>query len=238
MCQKINNTMSDKEQLLSPLQVSPQPTLKITKSERTRAAILNSALNFIWSHPFRDMTVKSLMASTGVGRATFYQYFKDRHEVMESLLNIVRGEIFDISEHWTTGVGDPVALLSETFTGLVRLFHQRGPIVRAVADAAPSDRRLEKAWLQFLGEFDDAACARIEADQKQGLILEFDARPVAIALTRLNASMLIQAFGQHPRSQPEPIREVLFRIWVSTLYGAKWIGSGSSDLVRTGIDMG
>ena len=34
-------------------------------------------------------------------------------------------------------VEDPVALLSETFTGLVRLFHQRGPIVRAVADAAP-----------------------------------------------------------------------------------------------------
>ena len=230
--------MSYKEQSLSPLQVSPQPTLKIAKSERTRAAILNSALNFIWSHPFRDMTVKSLMAPTGVGRAAFYQYFKDRHEVMESLLGILQGEIFDVADNWLTGVGDPVALLSETITGLVRLLHQRGPIVRAVADAAPSDRRLEKAWLQFLGEFDDAACVRIEADQKQGLIPEFDVPPVAIALTRLNAFTLIQAFGQHPRSQPKPIREALVRIWVSTLYGGKWIGSGSSDLVRTGIDMG
>ena len=70
----------------SPVQVSPQPSPKIGKSERTRAAILNAALDFIWTHPFRDMTVNSLMARTGVGRSAFYQYFKDLHEVMEALL--------------------------------------------------------------------------------------------------------------------------------------------------------
>ena len=198
---------------------------------------MNAALDFIWSRPFRDMTVNSLMAPTGVGRSAFYQYFKDLHEVMEALLSILQDEIYNAAEPWITGIGDPVALLNEAFTGLVELNYQRGPLIRAVADAAPSDKRLEKVWVQFLSGFDDAACARIEADQKQGLILEFDARPVAIALTRLNASTLIQAFGQHPRSQPEPIREALFRIWVSTLYGSNWIGSGSSDLVRTGIDM-
>ena len=230
--------MSKNEKQSSPLHLHPQPTLTITKSERTRSAIMNAALDFIWSRPFRDMTVNSLMAPTGVGRSAFYQYFKDLHEVMEALLSILQDEIYNAAEPWITGIGDPVALLKEAFTGLVELNYQRGPLVRAVADAAPSDKRLEKVWVQFLSGFDDAACARIEADQKQGLILEFDARPVAIALTRLNASTLIQAFGQHPRSQPEPIREVLFRIWVSTLYGGKWIGSGSSDLVRTGIDMG
>jgi len=224
--------VSDIKQSLSPLHVSPQPTLKIGKSERTRAAILNAALDFLWSNPFRDMTVSSLMAATGVSRSAFYQYFKDRHEVMERLLNILQGEIYDVAENWLTGVGDPVALLSETVTGLVRLLHQRGPIVRAVADAAPSDRRLERAWLQFLGEFDDAASARIEADQKQGLIPEFDARPVAIGLTRLNAYTLIEAFGQHPRNEPEPVREALARVWISTLYGSEWLGKESSDLVR------
>ena len=81
-------------------------------------------------------------------------------------------------------------------------------------------------------EFDDAASARIEADQEQGLIPHFDARPVAIALNRLDAYTLIEAFGQRPRSQPEPVREALARIWISTLYGAEWLGKGSSDLVR------
>ena len=86
--------MSNIKQSSSPLHVSPQPSLKIGKSERTRAAILNAALDFIWSHPFRDMTVNSLMAPTGVGRSAFYQYFKDLHEVMETLLDMLQDEIF------------------------------------------------------------------------------------------------------------------------------------------------
>jgi AcrR family transcriptional regulator len=62
---------------------------KIGKSARTRATILNAALDFIWSHPFRDMTVNSLMASTGLSRSAFYQYCKDLHDLMESLLDML-----------------------------------------------------------------------------------------------------------------------------------------------------
>jgi AcrR family transcriptional regulator len=165
------------ELLLSPLRVTPQPTLKIGKSEHTRAAILNATLDFVWPRPFRDMTISALMTSTGVNRSAFYQYFKDPHEVMEALLERLKGEILEASKPWMTGVGDPVALLNETFAGFV-------------------------------------------------------VHPVLIALTRLNAYTLIQAFGQHPRSQPEPVRDALARIWVSTLYEAKWVGRESSDLVR------
>jgi AcrR family transcriptional regulator len=224
--------MSEIEKLSSPLHMSPQPTLKIGKSERTRAAILNAALDFIWSHPFRDMTVNLLMASTGVSRSAFYQYFKDLHELMETLLDMLQQEIFDVAEPWLAGVGDPVTLLHKTVTGLVHVCYQRGPFLRAITDAATTDARLENAWLQFLTGFDDAATARIEADQKQGLLSDFEARPVAFALNRLNAYTHLQAFGQHPRKQPEPVREALVRIWISTLYGSEWLGNESSDLVR------
>ena len=217
----------------SPLQVSPQPTLKIGKSERTRAAILNSVLNFIWSHPFREMTVNSLMVPTGAGRSAFYVYFKDLHELMETLLAMLQEEILDAAKPWIVGIGDPVALMHETIAGLVQVAYERGPIYRAFADAAATDERFEKAWRQFLNGFDDAASARIEADQEKGLIQDFEARSVAIALNRLDAYMIIEAFGQRPRSQPEPVREALARVWISTLYGTEWLGNGSSDLVRT-----
>ena len=179
------------------------------------------------------MTVKLLMASTAVGRSTFYQHFKDLHEVMETLLDMLQGEILEAAEPWLVGVGDPVALLQETLAGLVRVCHERGPFVRAISEAATSDERFEADWRQFLERFDDAATDRIEADQAQGLIRDFDARPVAIALNRLDSSTLIEAFGQHPRSDPEPVREALSRIWISTLYGAEWLANGSSNLVRT-----
>ena len=227
--------MSNIEKSSSRLRASPQPTLKIGKSERTRAAILDAGLKFIWSRPFRDLTISSLMASTDVSRSAFYQYFNDLHELMETLLDMLQDEIFDAVEPWIAGIGDPVALMHDTLAGLVQVCYQRGPFLRAVADAATTDKRLEKAWSQFLGRFDDAAFTRIQADQEQGLIPDFDARPVAIALNRLDAYMIIEAFGQRPRSKPEPVREALARVWISTLYGTEWLGNGSSNLVRTGI---
>ena len=225
--------MAKNNKLPSPLHLNPQPTLKIGKSERTRTAILNAALDFIWTHPFRDMTVNSLMAPTGVGRSAFYQYFKDLHEVMEALLEMLQDEIFIAAKPWIAGTGDPIFLMHERLAGLVRVAYQRGPIYRAFVDAAATDKRFEKSWNQFLGGFDDETCARIEADQEQGLIPIFDARPVAIALNRLDTAALVEAFGQHPRSQPEPVRDALTRIWVSTLYGRDWVGGEFSNLVRT-----
>jgi len=214
------------------LHAIPQPASRITKSDRTRAAILNAALEFIWSRPFREMTVNSLMASTDLSRSAFYQYFEDIHKIMETLLHMLAKEIFVSSNHWLEGVGDPVALMNETFEGLTRTCYRHGPFLRAVSDAATTDERFEKDWVQFLSAFDDAGVARIEADQAQGLIAAFDARPVAFALNRLNAYTFIDAFGRRPRSKPKPIQDALARIWISTLYGAEWCEKGSSNLFR------
>jgi len=147
-------------------------------------------------------------------------------------LQMLAEEIFTSSNAWVNGVGDPVALLNEAYEGLTQTCYRNGPFMRAVSDAASADERFEKGWLQFLGAFDDAATTRIEADQAQGLIPPFDARPVAFALNRVNSSTFIDAFGQRPRSKPKPIQDALARIWISTLYGAEWVEKGASSLVR------
>ncbi len=226
------NIMSSSKRSSSPLRVKPQAVSRIGKSERTRAMILNAALDFIWSHPFRDMTVNSVMASTDVGRSAFYQYFDDLHQLMEALLAMLQEEILKAATPWLTESGDPVALIKGSVAGLVAVCYERGPFLRAITDAAGTDRRLEKAWADFLGGFDDAGTALIESEQAQGLIADFDARPVAIALNRLNASTIIEAFGRRPRSEPGPVRDALTRIWVSSLYGSEWVGHESSSLVR------
>ena len=204
----------------SPLHVSPESVSTVSKAARTRTAILNAALDFLWSHPFREMTIAALMAETDVGRSAFYLHFKDLQEVMETLLEMLQGEIFDVAEPWLEGESDdPAAVLHESLTGLVRVCYERGPFLRAITDAATTDERLEKVWMQFLEGFDKAGVARIEADQARGLIADFDAQPVAVALNRLNTYTVLQAFGQHPRQDTEPVREALTRIWISTLYG-------------------
>ena len=224
--------MSEKKQSSHRFRVGPKPNPRIGKSDRTRAAILDAALAFIWSRPFREMTVNSLMASTDLSRSAFYQYFDDIHKMMEALLQMLAEEILASSNPWLDGVGDPVALLNEVFEELTQTCYRHGPFLRAMSDAAAADERFEKDWVQFLCAFDDAAIARIEADQAQGLIAAFDARPVTFSLNRLNAYTYIEAFGQRPRSKPKPIQDALVRIWISTLYGPEWLGSRSSSLIR------
>ena len=225
--------MSEIKRSSSRPRVAPKPIPRIGKSERTRAAILDAALEFIWSHPFRDMTVNTLMTSAGLSRSAFYQYFNDLHDLMESLLEMLKEEVYAVAGPWFEGAGDPVALLNESLTGVVEVCYRLGPILRAADDASATDERFENAWMQFIEQFDDAVTNRIEADQAQGLIPNFDARHLAIALNRLDVYTLSQAFGQRPRSKPEPVHEALARIWISTLYGSEWLETKASNLVRT-----
>ena len=96
----------------------------------------------------------------------------------------------------------------------------------------PMTRHSRKPGRFSSAEFDDATTVRIEADQAQDLIANFDARPVAIALNRLDIYTLIQAFGQQPRSDPETVHRALARVWISTLYGAEWLEKSASNLSR------
>ena len=194
------------------------------KSDQTRAAILNGALEFLWTQPFREMTVAELMSITGVSRSAFYQYFSDLHELMEILLQGVAEAIFVAADPWFNSEGN-ATLLQQSLARLVEVCYERGPILRAVAEASTTDERLERAWADFLAEFDDAVSNRIEQHQAEGLISKFDARPVAIALNRLDVSLLIHVFGRHPRSNPEPVRGAITRIWMSTLYQSGYMES-------------
>jgi AcrR family transcriptional regulator len=189
------------------------------KSERTRQALLDAAEAFLWTHPFRDLSAAKLASLTGASRPTFYQYFSDIHDLMETLLEGIGADIFAAVRPWLESEGDPIPLLEESIDGLVRVCYERGPIVRAVSEASVTDERLESAWAGFLRQFDDAVSSRIEQHQAAGMVPRFAARPIAVGLNRLNASLLIAEFGREPRGDTDTVSAALKRIWGATLYG-------------------
>ena len=212
--------------------IQPEPTTRIGTAEHTRAEILDAAFEFLWSRPFRDMTVNSLMATTSISRSAFYRYFDDIHELMHALLTRLESEILEGVSPWLSDGGDPVALLYESLAAEVRICYRHGPFIKAINDAAGTNAQLEDEWNWFLDRFDGAVVDRIVADQELGLIEAFDPRPVATALNRVDAAMYIRAFGHRPRSRPEPVVDAITRVWISTLYGQKWATGRTSTLVR------
>lgn len=206
---------------------------KLTKADHTRAKILDTAYRFLLVHPFRELTVNCLMRVTPFSRTVFYRYFDDIQGVMETLLKGLKSEIFAMTGPWYFENGDPIALLHQTLKNEVQFCHECAPFLKAVSDAAGNDDRLETAWSQFLLEFDGAVCDRIAADQQLGLINAFDPMPVATSLVRLDAYSYINSFGQKPKRSPEDVINANSRIWISTLYGQRWVKSQKSTLVRS-----
>ena len=212
--------------------VEPEPIARIGQAERTRADILDAAFDFLWSRPFRDMTVNSLMKAIPQGRTVFYKYFDDIHGLMAALLKRLESEILEGASPWLSDGGDPVALLHESLAAEVQIGYRYGPFIKAVSDAAGTNGELEDEWNRFLDRFDDAVSERITADQELGLIEAFDPRPVAMALNRVDAAMYVRKFGHRPRSRPEPVVDAITRVWISTLYGDQWATGRTSTLVR------
>jgi len=193
------------------------------KSDRTRQALLDAALEFLWTRPFRDMTVADLTDLAGCSRPTFYQYFGDLSVLMEMLLTRLSDDLSKVTSPWFQQTGDPATTLMESIQAMVKVCYQQGPILRAVVEASTGDERLEQIWLEFNKSFDDEVVGTIEQQQAQGLIAAFDARPVAVSLNQLDVATLINAFGRHPRSDPNTVCNALTRIWTSTLYGPEQV---------------
>ena len=117
--------MSETKQSQIRRRNDPRNRPALRKSERTRQAILDAALKFFWTHPFRELTVGELTSLASTSRSAFYQYFEDLHDLMEALFCGIQEDIFDVAAPWLQGEGDPIALLEETIDGLVRVCYQQ-----------------------------------------------------------------------------------------------------------------
>ena len=213
------NTSSDPSIGGHRSRLTPERLAVPRKAVRTRQAILDAATRFLGDQPFRDLTVALLMTEAGASRPTFYLYFEDLYDLMRTLLVECQEAILAAAAPWFTTEEDPQQALRQSLRGLVQVGRQRGTILRAAAEAAPFDVVLEKAWNEFLSNFDAAVASRIEAQQTRGLIAPLPARAIAVALNRMDAFVLIKEFGSPRHGDPELVYQSLCRIWLSTLYG-------------------
>ena len=183
---------------------------------------MDSAIRFLWKHPFRDLTVTELMAGTTLSRPAFYTYFTDLHELIESLLGEVEAVMHETARPWVSGEGEPIAALLESQRGVVQACVDHGPIFRAVAEAAPLDERLEQTWSAFTERWDEIVEARIKSQQADGLISNsLDAKRIANALNTMDTALLIAEFGRHPQGDAEAVLDTMHEIWARTLYGQR-----------------
>ena len=197
------------------------------KPEEAERAILAAARAFLEDHPFREMTVEGVMARTGLSRPAFYAYFRDRYELVTRLLEGFGGLLFAVDRRWLAGGGRDEA--GEVLTDALRrgseTFVRYGPVLRAIADAASQDSRVEEVYrFGLIERLVGAVAARISRDVEAGITPGYlDPEETARALVLMTERYLLDAFGR-PEGRPSPERVAIVlgaleKVWVRTLYG-------------------
>jgi TetR/AcrR family transcriptional regulator, ethionamide resistance regulator len=179
------------------------------------------------------MTVEGIMVRTGLSRPAFYAYFRDRYDLVTRLLEGVGGLLFALDWRWLSGAagggGDEVRdVLVDALRAGSQTFVEYGPVLRAIADAAGQDARVEEVYRYGLIErLVAAVAARISRDIEAGVSPgDLDPKETARALVLMTERYLLDTFGRPKRGPSREETEAVFgtleEIWVRTLYALRY----------------
>ncbi|MEU6165909.1 TetR/AcrR family transcriptional regulator [Streptomyces tanashiensis] len=186
----------------------------------TEREILDAAERLLRERPFREISVDAVMSQTGLKRPAFYVHFRDRHDLALRVVENAGRTLFEMTDLWLRGE-DPAADARRAFEGLVEVYVEHGTVLRALADAAASDEKVERAYNALVQRFIDATVRHIRDEQARGRIGELaDVEQTARALIWMDERYLSEALGREPHADPQVVVDVLYNIWMSTLYSA------------------
>lgn len=181
--------------------------------------IIAAAEALLRERPFRELTVDEVMRRTELSRPSFYVYFRDRHHLVLRVVEHIGGELFTMADRWYQGAGDGPALAREATEGLVAVFADHGPVLRALADAAADDPDVERAYNQLVQSFVDVTAQHIQEEIAAGRVLPLDAAETAKALVWMNERYMTLSLGREPTTERAIVARTLETIWSRTLYG-------------------
>lgn len=183
--------------------------------------IIAAAEAFLREQPFRALTVDEVMRRTDLSRPSFYVYFRDRHHLVLRVVEHLGSELFAMSERWLRGTGEGPQLAREALAGIVQVYAEHGPVMRALADAAADDPGVEEAYTAIVESFVHATARHIEDEIAVGRILPVDPHETAKALVWMMERYLNLSFGHETASSRQAVTDTLSTIWTRVLYGTR-----------------
>ena len=136
--------------------------------------IIAAAEALLRERPFRELTVDEVMRRTELSRPSFYVYFRDRHHLVLRVVEHIGGELSPCPSAGTPGEGDGPALARKATEGIVAVFAEHGPVLRALADAAADDPDVELVYPRLVQSFIDVTARHIRREMAAGRVHALD----------------------------------------------------------------
>ena len=186
--------------------------------ESTRREILAAAERQLRERPYRELSVESVMAQTGLSRTAFYRHFDDVPGLVLRLLEDVGRELYVIAAHWRhIAVTDFSTGAREGLAGIVEFFVDHGRLVRAVSEASATDATIEQGYRGFMTAFTEIIRQGLDELTSAGQLDVQDTRALASALNLMNESFLLDEFGREPLGDRAVALATLETIWLRVI---------------------
>jgi AcrR family transcriptional regulator len=184
----------------------------VTRRGEARERILDTAFRLFYAHGVRGVGVDTIIATSGVAKATFYKHFPSKDELAVAYLDRVdelwRGQLRDAAE---AAGPDPRAALVGMFDALLTVCKQDDfhgcAFINTAAESAPGSpvhartvrhKAEVRAWVGDIavraGARDPAALARALTLLLDGALAEgvLDGDPVAALTAKAAATALVE----------------------------------------------
>jgi AcrR family transcriptional regulator len=189
------------------------------KPEDAERQILDAAEALLTKVRFRDLTVDAVAAAANMRRSNFYNYFRDRNELVMRLVDRIAGEMFAATRGWLESEDtDRVAALRQGLRDVVRIWSRHADVLAAMNEASHHD---EAAQRYFRGgvvqQYIDQIAKLIRQEKRRGLTDVANPNEVARALILLNINYMTERITMD-HARPDAVVSVLAGIWIATLY--------------------
>ena len=203
---------------MAPVSSSAQRLRHRDKREQTRRQILVAADRQLRDRPYRDLSVETVMADTGLTRTAFYRHFDDVPDLVLRLLEDVGRELYEIAQCWLEGSAEDFPRAAhEGMSGIVAFFQRHGPLVAAVAEGAVSDERIEAGYASFIETFITLTDRGFDGLVKRGQVDPFPTHAVSRALNLMNERFLLDQLGREPHGDPAEVLATIETVWLRSV---------------------
>jgi AcrR family transcriptional regulator len=188
------------------------------RREQVRAQIIAAADEALREHPYRELSVEELMATAGVARTVFYRHFDDLADLVVGLLEETGAELYQHEEGLAAVGDDEPAAIRHALQAPVRTFSTHGPLLRAVAEAASHDERIDAGYQALVERFQVLIERYLQGLKERGQTRLADPAQTARALNLLNLAYLLDVFGTNEQKvSSEVALQTLTEIWVGAI---------------------
>ncbi|MFF0149979.1 TetR/AcrR family transcriptional regulator [Micromonospora sp. NPDC005203] len=167
---------------------------------------------------FTDLGVQRIAAEAGVARSTFYTHFRDKSELLMRLAGTMRESAFGRTGEWHPGdPRDPLAVLTEIFADVIRIYRTYAPVLAAISEVAAYDEVVREYWATGLEQFVTRTAQALRAEQEAGrtpagMHAETASRLIVIGGDRFLAEH-VSATSADPETDAAAARELAATWW-------------------------